>query len=176
MSAYVVHQDTINLIAAAAYRTGITIHFTQEVRLAAGVDRWNGRTDIREIATALHAENVYSVNYRYDLTEPADGFQYEHISLDSLACAPLSWQQMVLASIRCLRYQSCEASDYQQSAAARVLDTIEAAVIRSMTEEAPWGWTKSWSAERVAAVKAEINAQQRPANVVPMQARKKGGR
>jgi hypothetical protein len=154
MSAYVVHPDTINLIAAAGYRLNVSVYLRAETeRRPADFDgvyqnRLHGKTDVRDIAATLHAENVHSVNVRYSESDAPDGFTFEHIDLDRVErLMGQPWAVVVLGSIRCLRYQSCESSDYEASAGALILDTIERAVIAEITKNAPWGWTRDSKSE-----------------------------
>lgn len=157
MSAYVVSPDTIDLIASAAERLNTTIHGLERcVRRDADYASLIGRTCADKIGAILHAENVHSVNYRYNETN-GSVYRFRHVDLDSLCGGrDLTWEKIVLGSIRCLRYQSCEAPDYAQSAGARILEAIEADVVRRLTSEAPWGWTRQWTAEKRAAYRATV--------------------
>lgn len=160
MSAYICHEDTINLIASAADRYDATVYVRPDmVRVhpeAVKRERLCGKTEARAMAEALYAENVYSVNYLYRAQDVTGWHSFRHIDLDGLACAPHHPALVVLASIRCLRYQSCEGPDYAQSFAAALLDNIEAACIRKLTADLPWGWTREWTNERKAEIKARV--------------------
>jgi len=160
MSAYICHEDTINLIASAAARYDVTCYTRPEmVRIpdeAAKSECLRGRANAEAMARCLYAENVYSVNYRYRETNTGDWHTFRSIDLDGLCCTPHHPALVVLASIRCLRYQSCEGPDYAQSFAAALLDSIEAACIRKLTSDLPWGWTREWTNERRDAVRTKI--------------------
>jgi hypothetical protein len=58
-----------------------------------------------------------------------------------------------------LRYQSCEHPDYEASLAAKILNELESEMIRRLTHDAPWGYTRQWTEERRAEVKATIAKQ-----------------
>ena len=51
---------------------------------------------------------------------------------------------VVLKSIACLRYQSCETEDWEQSKAARWLEELRELAIDHLPgyEAAPWGWDR----------------------------------
>ena len=150
MSAYIVHDDTINLIASAARCWRVDV-YTDAGRLSFA-------TDADTMADLLYAENVKSVNYRYNESEPAPKFDFRYVDLD-YASAAIEPEKLVLGSIRCLRYQSCEHPEYPTSAGAKVLDAIEAEAIRRLTDAAPWGWTRDWTEQRRAEVKARVAQQ-----------------
>jgi hypothetical protein len=49
--------------------------------------------------------------------------------------------EWVISCCDCLRYQSCETDDYEQTAAYKVLDAIRESAIRQLVKlaDAPWG-------------------------------------
>lgn len=160
MSAYVCENDTIDLIASAAKYYDLRIHgLSGCIRPArgplAGPGTAIGSTDAATIARALWAENVYSVRHRYDEDgSVVDFYRFTPVNLESIGHDPLV---VVLGSIRCLRYQSCESPDYAHSAGARILDAIEHEIVRKLTAAVPWGWTRAWSAERKAQIACGIS-------------------
>jgi hypothetical protein len=172
MSAYVVHPDTINLIASAASRYRVTVHrLAGAVRTDVddhhcGASELHAVTEPARLAQLLWDENCYSVEHRYQLpagTAATEGpreatgttgeFRFRPVDLDSLTMDP---RIVVLASIRCLEYQSCESDDYRQSAGYLCLDAVRHEIIRKLTNDAPWGWTRAWSDQRRAEIKARV--------------------
>lgn len=161
MSAYIVSPDTINLIATAAdwFCKGSSFYMDPTARDGEGRDRLSPHTDTAKMAEMMWNENVHSVNSRYNLTE-AHPFKYQRVDIDRAAVA-IDPAILVLGSIRCLRYQSCEASDYAETNAHKLLNWIESACINRLVSvaDAPWGWTADWSNTRREESRAKINAQ-----------------
>ena len=91
---------------------------------------WQGsRRQIRgnesRVASVLHAENVRSVNARYQDSTPAHGFKFERVSnLLNLVD--------VIKACHGYAYQACEASDWEQSEANAIIQGIEQAAVRSL--------------------------------------------
>lgn len=149
MSAYLVHTDTIDYLVAAAGKFGASFYLPALLEDAAEIAarsmqfssnnvRWDGRSDYQSIGAVLLAQNVLSVNYRYDETTPIPEYVYRSIPYSEID--PV----LVLKSIACLRYQSCETPDYLSTTAAYVLDVIEKEAIAHLPgyDDAPWGWTR----------------------------------
>jgi hypothetical protein len=158
MSAYVVHSDTIDLLVAAADRWRVTFHGGDVARDALG-DTRHACSYRSEAGQLLLDENVHSVNARYRDDAVAERYTYTPLDLDR-AAAGVPVAVLVLASVRCLRYQSCEAADYETTRAARFLDAIESAAVHALINphEAPWGFTRAWAEERRGAIKARVAA------------------
>lgn len=157
MSAYIVSTDTIDLILSVAQMVGRT-----SSNLYLGEDRQtvlNLQTHARQIGQILVDENFRSVNSRYRLEDAAPVYRFRHVDTDR-AGAGMDPAILVLGSIRCLRYQSCEADGYRETNAAQILDAIESMAIRHLcnVHESPWGWTRDWAAEKIAKKKTRINA------------------
>lgn len=143
MSAYIVHDDTIDMLASAAALYNVTITL-------AGDRRLNGRTDTRKIAKILHAENVRSVNHLYRETTSADVYAFTHVAAEAYTAVE------VLRAASGLRYQSCEHPEYHASDAAAVLETIERAAIRNLPgfDDAPREWTREQGERNLEALRA----------------------
>ena len=113
----------------------------------------NGRVDAIAqsdgaiVARILRAENIRSLRARY----PSD---YMKLVGD----APYTFRPVrenytpveVIKACHCLSYQSCEADDYDQTHAKRLLDQIERAAISHVPgyESAEWGWTRKHQADQ----------------------------
>lgn len=132
MSAWVVSHDHIDAL----------LTFTK--------DRTMDRT---ETGRLLLKENVRSVAHRYpgdseaDLPgkcgETADGYKFRYFepfspAANMPAAKKAAW---VLKACQCFDYQSCETDDYEQSAAWKIIRSIESEAIMSLPhyEQAPWG-------------------------------------
>ncbi len=103
MSAFICNNSHITALAVYAARNRIL-----------------GCTDANQIGEMLHAENVRSVNYRYDeTTQPS--FEL----CQWAAFHEFSLVQIVKAA-RCLAYQSCEHPGYPKSVAAKMVQAITA--------------------------------------------------
>ena len=140
MSAHIVENDTIDLIATFAKSVADT-----------GDEFFATISDPQTCGLVLLHANAESVAYRYD-EEPEDvsSYRFKPVRLRR-ATFGLDPIVVVLKSISCLRYQSCERPDYAQSDAAKLLNSIERDAIRSLTgyKVAPWGWTREFLREGV---------------------------
>jgi hypothetical protein len=145
MSAYIVHDETIDMLASAASLYNVTIN------LAAGERRLNGRTDTPKIAKILHVENVRSVNHRYTETASADDYAFTRVAAEAFTAVE------VLAAAAGLRYQSSEHPEYFTSDAAEVLNAIERAAIRNLPgfADAPREWTREHGERNLEALRAQ---------------------
>jgi hypothetical protein len=135
MSAFIVSDYHINaLVTWAANRHA----FNAVTYYWAGRSR-DVRSDPQRIANVLYAENVRSVNARYDDAEPAHGFNYVGTGRTGLSAYRLSPVQIIKAC-HCLAYQSCETSDWEDTEAFAILRGIEDAAVRSLAgyDEADW--------------------------------------
>lgn len=162
MSAYIVSTDTINLLVSACTRYGVDLYIPRTcVNVPEGMTRdnsHNARTYYTTFGQILLDENYRSVNARYRQNDPAPRYTHQSVDLDwASAGQPIA--HIILGSLRCYDYQACEANDYEQSLAKQIVERLQSAVIRSLTEDAPWGWTRDWTNKRRAEIKAKINAQ-----------------
>jgi hypothetical protein len=90
------------------------------------------RRDVRgapaRVASVLYAENVRSVNARYNEAERADGFRYKRVSTSHLKPAD------IVNACNCLDYQSCETSDWRETEARAIVDAIRDEAVRDLCE------------------------------------------
>jgi hypothetical protein len=155
MSAFLCDDDTFDLIASFAVQqhrdtNGDTARLDApdlKQLIALGIiEEYDPRIqwyDGQQIGAILHCENVRSLGARYgsnaaeswDLAAPYIFRQVAATEIDPV---------VVLKSIACLQYQSCEADDYEKTIAYALLMRIERAAIRAIPgyEAAPWGWTR----------------------------------
>ena len=81
----------------------------------------------------LWTENSKSVNFRYSEHHPAKLYRFER--------TPVPAPVVVLKSIACLGYQSCEHKGWTKSEARKFLSTLQSHAIASLDgyDDAPWG-------------------------------------
>ncbi len=153
MSAYLVSSDTIDLLVSAADAWRLTFE-NREGTDAASLHACTHRDEAGQL---LWDENARSVNARYSESDSAPAYSYTPLCLDRAAVA-IPVAVLVLGSVRCLRYQSCETDDYRDTRAARFLDRIEAEACRRLisVHEAPWGFTRQWMNEKTEQIRAKV--------------------
>lgn len=102
MSAYIVSDETISVIAKGLVEYGIE---TREVELSdAQIIIANLR--YKPFGQWLLDQNYKSVNYRYDEDTKAPEFEYKEIEAD---------EGTLLGCIKCYEYQACETPNYDKS-------------------------------------------------------------
>jgi hypothetical protein len=101
MSAFICNHSHVTALAVYAARS-----------------RLLGWTDANQIGAMLHAENVESVNYRYQDTTVPDFLICEWAAFHAFS------QVQIIKAARCLRYQSCEHPDWEASDACKLLEEI----------------------------------------------------
>lgn len=153
MSAYLVDADTIDLLVAAADAWRLTFA-NREGTDAAELHVCSHRDEAGQL---LWDENARSVNARYREKASAPTYTWTPLCLDRAAVA-MPVAVLVLGSVRCLRYQSCETEDYSSTRASRLLDRIEAEACRKLinVHDAPWGFTRTWMTEKTAEIRAKV--------------------
>lgn len=125
MSAYICTAETFAAIATFGELKQITHPITRK------------RMSCIEVASLLYAENVASVNYRYeestDATLPSASF-YHYKQIPALH---------ILSCLACLEYQSCEHPEWHGSVASQLIDMIRRRAIAALPgyDDAPWGIT-----------------------------------
>lgn len=119
MSAYVVSDAHIRALItwAAMHRVS---YYWQDARREV-------RGDAPRTASVLYAENVRSVNARYNDCESAHGFRYSFSAAD-IRREPVA----ILKACHGYMYQACEASGWEESEAHAIIRAIEGAAVRSL--------------------------------------------
>ena len=111
-----------------------------------------------EIGQILLDENVRSVLARYeqDTVDSAPG------PCDKSRVTRYVWQAVhhqlapwVIKACDCLRYQSCETVDYEDSLAFAVMQAIRESAINHLTVDAPWGADAADVAKHMAEIRAK---------------------
>ena len=126
MSAFVVTDQHINALVRYASRHSITVYEPmQDIRFTV-----KGHEGIA--ASLLLDQNVKSVNYRYDENEKA--------TIIYNPAAPVLTAIQAIKAAQCLKYQSCETPDFEESFACKLLDNIIADAIPRLDgyNEAAW--------------------------------------
>lgn len=128
MSAFVVNPAHINaLVTWAAMKRDLSYYWQNRTRHIKG--------DEKRIAAVLHAENVRSVNSRYQDHEPAHGFRYK-FTLNDATRSPVS----IIKACHGYEYQACETDDWRESEAHAIIRAIERHAMHSLPgyESADW--------------------------------------
>jgi hypothetical protein len=159
MSAYLVNQDTINLLASAAldpmwrghgaHTSGVSVYaetghlkcHTREARDLVRPDGWSKRFEVFEatysdgdtLARELAAANYFSMIARYP-KEHDLATMYEYAAGHSFQriSAAEATRLDVLGAINCYRYQSCEAGDEYDRLWGRFCQALERRVVSEL--------------------------------------------
>jgi len=110
MSAFIVTDTHINALVRYASRHKITVAYGNPTM------RLNVSAHEQEVAQLLIDENIKSVNYRYSEAETSL-IEYDR-------GAPILSAIEAIKAAQCLRYQSCEHSDYEESIAFKLIEAI----------------------------------------------------
>jgi hypothetical protein len=139
MSAWVVTSHHIDLLVSVAIERGIAVKFAPiDEAVPATIEL------AEQIGLLLWAENIRSVIYRYRL----DGTQEEAGYLQALAEYHFRFYSGIRTAaaqkaLDCYDYQSCECPDYRTTAAAFIVEQLEAALgarDEATYEREPWGF------------------------------------
>lgn len=97
-----------------------------------GTEHWETQK-----AAMLYAENVRSVNHRYQNETPEEPIAFTWSEIDR---APKLLPVQVIKACQCLEYQSCETEDWKETPSKKLLDRIKNAAIHALPgyEEAAW--------------------------------------
>lgn len=132
MSAFIVSDHHLNvLVSWAASR-----HGSDAVAYYWQGQRRDVRQDPQRIACVLYAENVRSVNARYNEHTSPNGFHYVPQSLGYLKITPVQ----IIKACHCYEYQACETKDWEESEAFAIIQGIKNSAIRMLPgyDEADW--------------------------------------
>jgi hypothetical protein len=125
MSAFIVTDTHINALVRYASRHKVGIYYQHSSRL-------NTYDNEQAMAQILLDENVKSVNYRYGDSET--------MSINYDPGAPILTAIQAIKAAQCLKYQSCETPDYEQSIAFKFIEAIISDAIPRLDgyESASW--------------------------------------
>lgn len=121
MSAFIVNDYHINALVSYGAQQGTSFY-------------WKGkrfafdRETAPELAAELYSENVRSVNSRYSERNRRKGFNFQRVLIDDLEPAD------IICACDCLRYQSCETSNYDRTLARAATVAIREAAIHALID------------------------------------------
>ena len=115
MSAFIVSDSHINALVRYASRHKVGVSY------GATVMRLNAFDNEQAVAQILFEENVKSVNYRYSESETTQ--------IDYDRGAPILTAIQAIKAAQCLRYQSCEHQEFEDSLACKFIAAIIADAI-----------------------------------------------
>lgn len=110
MSAFIVSDTHINSLVRYAARHNVRVFHSNPMRM------FKVQENEQETARLLLDENVKSVNSRYR--------DNETMSITYDRAAPILTAIQAIKAAQCLRYQSCEHSDYEDSIAFKLIEAI----------------------------------------------------
>jgi hypothetical protein len=92
--------------------------------------------DLNDVGQLLWAQNVKSVNYRYNETDTAETYHFEDQLFD-YDRNPV----VIIKAVQCWQYQSCEDPDHASSEAWEWSNAILGSAISRLPgyNDAPWG-------------------------------------
>lgn len=132
MSAFIVSDFHINvLVSWAAGR-----HGSDAVSYYWNGDRHYVRSNPKGVAAELYAENVRSVNARYNEDSMETGFKYEALPMGYLNISAVQ----ILKACNCYEYQACETDNWVKSEAHAIIEGIRDAAIHALPgyDDADW--------------------------------------
>jgi hypothetical protein len=129
MSAFIVSDTHINALVRYASRHNVRAFHGNPLAM------FQVKDNEQAAAGLLLAENVKSVNYRYR--------DNEVMSITYDRGAPILTAIQAIKAAQCLRYQSCECDDFEESVAFKLIEAIIADAIPRLEgyESAEWGIT-----------------------------------
>lgn len=131
MSAFICSEKHVNTIVSYAAENDISVY----IKAASGQRYWHSvKKDPILIAKILKQANVDSVNHRYNESDKPSRAKYK-----PEATAFISPIQIVKLC-NCFDYQSCEVDDYDDSDAARIINSIRSNAITNIPgyNDAAW--------------------------------------
>jgi hypothetical protein len=127
MSAFIVSDTHINALVRYASRHNVRAFHGNPLAM------FQVKDNEQAAAELLLAENVKSVNYRYR--------DNEVMSITYDRGAPILTAIQAIKAAQCLRYQSCECDDFEESIAFKLIEAIISDAIPRLEgyESAQWG-------------------------------------
>lgn len=171
MSAYICDPSTVDyLVTWATHQRDLSVYlpagFPATAYDRARSDRLGlaSRLNLRELTpdelgAILLAENVRSVRARYPSDTPdsppgpCDQKRVWAYRFQPVAHQLPTW---VIKACDCLRYQSCETDDYENTLAYKVMQAIRESAITHLTVDAPWGATEADIQKHMAELRAKM--------------------
>lgn len=133
MSAFIVNNETISVLAKAFVEYGVNFHaegYEKPIQIII-----NFKQLYAGIGQALLEQNYRSVNYRYGEDTETPKFEYADVEID---------EGIVYGCIACYNYQACETDDYFESdlygSLLRLKDKMLERMLRREGLAAPYGY------------------------------------
>ena len=121
MSAFIVNDYHINALTSFAIRHDVSFYWKAQRYVF-------NRDTANFLAGVLYSENVRSVNHRYNERTRRNNFSFTRVLIDHLDFAD------IISACDCLRYQSCETSNYERTLARAATNAIREAAINAMID------------------------------------------
>lgn len=135
MSAYIVNNETISVIAKAFIDYDVIFtadDYSPEVQVIKNIKK-----KYNEIGQSLINENYRSVNYRYREDKKPPKFEYVEVKSD---------EGTLVGCINCYIYQSSETNDFFESYLYYSLNNLKNEILNRLIKEKgqdiPWGYEK----------------------------------
>ena len=132
MSAFIVTDTHINALVRYASRHKLSVFFNRQLGFPFGKEQLKTYDNEQAIAQILLDENVKSVNYRYR--------DNEVMTITYDPGAPILTAIQAIKAAQCLKYQSNECDDFEESIAFKLIEAIIADAIPRLEgyESASW--------------------------------------
>lgn len=121
MSAFIVNDYHINALTSFAIHNEVSFYWKAQRYVF-------NRDTAHYLAGVLYSENVRSVNHRYNERTRRNNFSFTRVLIDHLDFAD------IISACDCLRYQSCETSNYDRTLARAATVAIREAAINAMID------------------------------------------
>lgn len=121
MSAFIVNDYHINALTSWAVYNDVSFYWKAQ--------RYEFNKSTADfLAGILYSENVRSVNHRYNERTRRQGFNFQRVLIDDLEPAD------IICACDCLRYQSCETSNYDRTLARAATVAIRDAAVHALID------------------------------------------
>lgn len=133
MSAYIMNEDEINTIVSYFIDPN-NIFDNQLWTLVNGGHNYMTRDNAQLVASKLYAQNVRSVNERYN-DETVATYEFEYIPEARKRPAG-----NIIGALDCLEYQSCETDDWEQTEACQIINDMRKHLLKKLAgDDYTWG-------------------------------------
>lgn len=151
MSAYIVDEDTIDLLVTVAMFGG---EWRKGIRVRG--QHYETVLDGNTLGAVLIAENVRSVNYRYGENDTPGSYEWKPAGIAKYLGGAIGWGD-VLGALDCYEYQACETPDWHETLAYDVCQAIRRKVCGILSADC-WEWSRETLQRKLDADRAAILA------------------
>lgn len=121
MSAFIVNDYHINALTSWAIYNDVSFYWKAQ--------RYEfNKSTADYLAGVLYSENVRSVNARYNERTRRKGFQFTRVVINHLEPSD------IISACDCLRYQSCETSNYERTLGWKAMNAIREEAINRLID------------------------------------------